>query len=144
MLKGISPLLSPELLQTLCAMGHGDTIVLADANFPASARARRLLRLPGLAADAVLDAVLALLPIDTFIGDPVRTMQVVGDPAAVPEAVRAFTTVLARHAGPAPVGIDRFSFYAQAEQAYAIVQTGETRLYGNILLTKGVIEAPRA
>lgn len=141
MLKGIHPYLTPDLLQVLCAMGHGDSIVLVDANFPASAKARRLLRLPGLAADAVLRAVLTVLPVDTFIDDPVRVMQVVGDPTARPEAVRAFAAVLAEQGAPAPVGVERFAFYEQAAAACAIVQTGERRLYGNILLTKGVIEA---
>lgn len=139
MLKGIDPLLTPDLLHTLCAMGHGDSIVLADANFPAAARARRLLRLPGLPADVVLHAILSVLPIDDFIPHPVRSMQVVGDATAVPEAVQAFTAVLAQHGQNPPAPLERHAFYAEAERAYAIVQTGERRLYGNLLLTKGVI-----
>ncbi|WBV44984.1 RbsD/FucU family protein [Pseudoroseomonas cervicalis] len=139
MLKGIDPLLTPDLLHTLCAMGHGDSLVIADANFPASARARRLLRLPGSPADAVLRAILSVLPIDDFIAHPVRSMQVVGDVDAVPEAVQAFTGVLAQHGQKPPAPLERHAFYAEAERAYAIVQTGERRLYGNLLLTKGVI-----
>lgn len=139
MLKGLHPYLTPELLRVLAAMGHGDTLVLADANFPAATRARRLLRFPGLEADAVLRAILTVLPIDDFIDDPVRVMAVVGDPAARPEAVQAFAAVLAEAGAPPPVAIERFAFYEQAGAAFAILQTGERRLYGNILLTKGVI-----
>ena len=82
MLKGLSPLLSADLLHALASMGHGDEIVLADANFPAATHARRLLRLPGVGVERVLDAVLSVLPLDTFVDQPALTMQVVGDDAA--------------------------------------------------------------
>ena len=139
MLKGLSPLLSADLLHVLASMGHGDEIVLADANFPAVTHARRLVRLPGVAAPAVLDAVLSVLPLDDFAPEPALTMQVVGDAAAVPEAVRDFTSVLARHGAAAPASLERFAFYARAASAFAVVATGETRTYGNILLRKGVV-----
>ncbi|MFC3123748.1 RbsD/FucU family protein [Pseudoroseomonas globiformis] len=147
MLKGIHPFLTPDLLRSMAEMGHGDTLVLADANFPAAALAassagtRPVLRLAGLAADAVLEAVLTLLPIDDFIEAPIRCMAVVdaAPDAPPPEAVAAFTAILASRGLPAPAPLDRFAFYAEAARAFAIVQTGERRLYGNLILTKGVI-----
>jgi L-fucose mutarotase len=139
MLHGLDPLLTPDLLHALASMGHGDTIVLADANFPATSTARRLIGLHGIDAPRVLAAILTVLPIDDFEPDPIVVMQVVGDAASVPDAVRDFTSVLARHGAPMPVGVERHAFYRRAAEAYAIVQTGEPRFYGNILLRKGVI-----
>lgn len=139
MLKGLSPLLSPDLLHALASMGHGDEIVLADANFPAASHGRRLLRLPGLDAPAVLDAVLSVLPLDTFVAQPALTMQVVGDPAAIPETVREFDALLQTHGYAPSAALERFAFYERAAQAYAVVATGERRTYGNILLKKGVV-----
>jgi L-fucose mutarotase len=128
MLIGLDPLLTPDLLHALAAMGHGDRIVLVDANYPAT-RGRRLIALPGADAPRTLGAILSLLPIDTFVPDP----------AAVPPVVAEMNAILRAHgAGPA-AGIERHQFYAAAETAYAIVQTGERRFYGNIMLTKGVI-----
>ena len=140
MLRGIDPLLTPGLLHTLAAMGHGDRIAIVDANFPGASNARLLHELPGIDAGAVLRAVLSLLPLDDFIPDPAVTMQVVGDAEIVPEAVQDFATILAAHDGPRPASVERFAFYELAKSAYAIVQTGETRLYGNIILAKGVIK----
>jgi L-fucose mutarotase len=142
MLRGIDPLLTPELLHALASMGHGDTIALVDANFPAAATARRLIVLPGIDAPTVLGAILTLLPIDDFEPDPITVMQVVGNPAATPAPVGEFITVLIRHAAPPPVAIERHAFYRAAAAAFAIVQTGERRFYGNILLRKGVIPPP--
>lgn len=146
MLKGIDPMLTPELLQILAAMGHGDEIALVDANFPAAALARQLVRLPGIEAPRALAAVLSLLPLDDFVDHPVAVMQVVGDPDAVPPAVTEFLPLLAAAAGRPlpPARIDRFAFYERARAAFAVVATGERRLYGNILLTKGVIRAEGA
>lgn len=141
MLKGLSPLLSPDLLHLLASMGHGDEIVLADANFPAATHARRLVRLPGVPAPAVLDAVLSVLPLDDFVPHAAFTMQVVGDAQAVPPAVAEFTTVLARHGAAAPASLERFAFYERAAAAFGVVATGESRVYGNILLKKGVVRA---
>ncbi|HUN47743.1 MAG TPA: RbsD/FucU domain-containing protein [Stellaceae bacterium] len=141
MLRGIDPLLSPELLQAMAAMGHGDELAIVDANFPAASCARRLLRIDGADAPAVLAAVLSLLPLDSFVPEPVAVMAVVGDPAAEPPAVRDFRAVLARLAGK-PVAVKvlpREEFYERARRAFAIVATGERRFYGNILLAKGVI-----
>ncbi len=138
MLIGLDPVLSPELLHALAAMGHGDRIVLVDANYPAT-RGRRLIAVPVVGVVRVLEAVLSLLPCDTFVDDPAAIMQVVGEPGAVPAVVGEVNVVLARRGWPAAVGIERHAFYAAAETAYAIVQTGERRFYGNVLLTKGVI-----
>jgi L-fucose mutarotase len=138
MLIGVDPLLSADLLHALAAMGHGDRIVLVDANYPAT-RGRRLISLPGADAPRTLRAILSLFPIDTFVPDPAAIMQVVGDAKAVPPVVAEMNDVLRAHgAGPA-VGIERHAFYAAAETAYVIVQTGERRFYGNIMLTKGVL-----
>jgi L-fucose mutarotase len=139
MLKNLSPLLSADLLHILASMGHGDEIVLADANFPAATNAKRLVRLPGVDATRVLDAVLSVLPLDSFEAHATFTMQVVGDAGAVPEAVQDFTLTLQRHGEQAPASLERHAFYARAAQAFAVVATGETRLYGNILLKKGVV-----
>lgn len=141
MLKGLDPLLGPDLLHVLAAMGHGDEIVLADANFPAAATARRLVRMDGLTATAVLRAVLTVLPLDTFVDAPAAVMAVVDDPDAEPPAVRDFQAVLdAAEGGVVTLArIERFAFYQRAAQAFAIVATGERRLYGNIILKKGVI-----
>ena len=139
MLRGIDPLLTPELLHSLAAMGHGDRIAIVDANFPAAACGRRVHVVAGAGATATLRAILALMPLDDVAADAAVTMQVVGDPASVPEAVADFTAMLRTHDAPAPVGVERFAFYDLARSAYAIVQTGERRLYGNIILSKGVI-----
>ena len=138
MLIGVDPLLTPDLLHALAAMGHGDRIVLVDANYPAT-RGRRVISLHGADAPRTLGAILSVLPIDTFVPDPAAIMQVVGDPTAVPPVVTEMNAILRKHgAGPA-VGIERHAFYAAAETAYVIVQTGERRFYGNIMLTKGVL-----
>lgn len=138
MLRGISPLLTPDLLHALASMGHGDDIVIADANFPAAANARRLIPLAGVDAPTALAAILSLLPLDDFEPHPARVMQVVGDASAIPDPVRDFTEILARH-GTSPHGLERHAFYREAANAFAVVHTGEGRFYGNIILRKGVI-----
>jgi L-fucose mutarotase len=140
-LKGIDPLLAPELLHVLAAMGHGDELAVVDANFPAVAVARRLVRLDGVRAPRALQAVLSLLPLDTFTDSPAAVMAVVGDPKAVPPPVREFQPIVDAAAGRPVrlVPLERFAFYERARAAFAIVATGDTRAYGNILLTKGVI-----
>jgi L-fucose mutarotase len=133
MLIGLDPLLTPDLLHALAAMGHGDTIALVDANYPAT-RGRRLVVLAGAGAAPVLGAMLSVLPVEAA-----ATMQVIGDAGAVPEVVAELKAVLAARAAPEPTALERHAFYAAAETAYAIVATGERRFYGNILLTKGVV-----
>lgn len=141
MLKGLSPLLSPDLLHVLASMGHGDEIVLADANFPAATHARRLVPLTGADSPQVLDAVLSVMPLDDFVEQAAFTMQVVSDPTNVPEVARAFNATLQRHGCGTAVPIERFAFYQRAAAAFAIVATGERRAYGNILLKKGVVRS---
>jgi L-fucose mutarotase len=140
MLRGLDPLLTSDLLHALASMGHGDEIVIADANFPAASVARRLIPLPGADAPRALAAVLSVLPLDDFGGVPAAVMAVVGDPDAVPEPVVEFTAQL-RAAGLAepPLRLERHAFYARAREAFAVVRTGERRFYGNIILTKGVV-----
>lgn len=140
MLKGIDPILGPELLHALAAMGHGDEICIADANFPATANARRLIRLDGIDAVAVANAVLGLLPLDTFVDNAAFVMQVVGKPKEAPPIYGLFQQALDRHANGFKLGrIERFKFYERAQRCFAIVATGERRLYGNLILTKGVL-----
>ncbi len=141
MLIGIHTALTPDLLRHLQAMGHGDTLVIADANFPADANAQRIERLAGINATEALEAVLSLMPLDTYVDEPARVMLVVGDPDAVPEIVSEFNAILAKKAdNPCrTAGIERHAFYEEARKAYLIVHTSETRLYGNIILYKGVV-----
>ena len=141
MLIGIDPILSPELLLTLSTMGHGDDLVICDANFPAASHAQHLIRLDGLSATQVLKAVLTVFPLDTYVNDPAQTMAVVDKPQEVPPIVEEFQTIINDHADHSALisPVERFAFYENAKKAYAIIQTSELRLYGNILLKKGVI-----
>ncbi|WP_350335990.1 RbsD/FucU family protein [Coralliovum pocilloporae] len=141
MLRNIDPVLSPDLLHALRAMGHGDEIVIADANFPAESSGTLCLRADGVTADVMLRAVLSIMPLDTFVPDPALSMQVVGDPDAIPEAVSHFQGIIDEVAdNPIPIrALERFAFYERARQSFVVVQTGEQRLYGNIILKKGVI-----
>lgn len=141
MLRNIDPILCPDMLHTLRAMGHGDQIVIADANFPASSLGPRCIRADGSSASEVLRAVLQVMPLDSFVPDPAITMQVVGQPDVVPDAVADFASII-QDVADNPVAtqsLERFAFYERAACAFAVVQTGETRLYGNIILKKGVI-----
>ncbi|MEM8630641.1 MAG: RbsD/FucU domain-containing protein [Pseudomonadota bacterium] len=141
MLIGIDPALTPDLLRELRAMGHGDEIVIADANFPAESCANRIERLPGLSATDALRIILGIMPLDSYVETPARTMEVVGDPSAVPEIVAEFQRIINDTAdSPAEIsGVERHAFYEEAKDAYLIVQTAETRLYGNIILSKGIV-----
>lgn len=141
MLIGIHPLLGPELLQTLRAMGHGDDIAVVDANFPALSNARRLVRADGADASQMLEAILSLMPLDSFVESPANVMQVVGEPEAITDTNRDFQAIVDRLSGfPESLGrIERHAFYERARSCFAIVATAERRLYGNIILTKGVI-----
>ncbi len=141
MLIGINALLTPDLLHALAAMGHGDSIVLVDNNYPAT-RGRRTLDLAGVNVVHALRAVLSLLPLDTFIPNPAQVMQVVGDPTAVPPVVAEMNEVLVAGGQKPAEGLERFAFYAAAAETYAIVRTGERRFFGNIILTKGVVPPP--
>ena len=141
MLRGIDPILSPELLGFLRAMGHGDEIVIADANFPAQSMARRLVRLDGIDAPRVVRAILSVMPLDSFVDHPALSMAPVDDPAATPPVVARFQTVIDAVAdSPASIlPMERFAFYERARTAFAVVATGETAHYGNLILKKGVL-----
>lgn len=141
MLRNIPAILSPDILHTLRAMGHGDLLTIADANFPAHSICNTVHRLDGLPATQVLEAVLKLMPLDSFVEEPAHTMQVVGDPEATPEIVHEFQYLINGTADtPATIAtLERFAFYERAKQSFAVIQTGEARLYGCIILTKGVI-----
>ena len=140
MLKGIHPLLHADLLHTLASMGHGDELVIVDANFPAASVGRCVVQLPTSTSAIALDAILTLFPIDTVVNPAVVTMEVVGDITAVPEPVVEFGAVLAQRAPAATIGsLERHAFYARARNAFAVVRTGELRRYGNVLLVKGVV-----
>ena len=140
MLKGIHPLLGPELLHAIRTMGHGDDIVIADANFPAGFMGPKVIRADGVDAVAMTEAILAHMPLDTFVPESAWRMEVVGDPAAVPEVCATFQEVVHRLAGDFTVhSLERFAFYERAKKAACIVATTEFRLYGNIILKKGVV-----
>lgn len=141
MLKGIEPLLNPDLLHMLGSMGHGDELVIADANFPAASLARRLVSLSGVNTSRALQAILTVFPLDQYIEKPASVMAVVTESEAVPETYGDFQAILnAAEGSPVTMAkLERFAFYERAKQAFGIVATNETRLYGNILLSKGVV-----
>ena len=142
MLKGIDPLISPDLLVVLARMGHGDSLAVVDANFPAASIAHRTLHGTALRMDApvprAVEAVLSLMPLDTFDGDAVFRMEVVGDPAAIPP-VASEIQALVEAEGFTMGAIERHAFYEAAKACNAVLQTPETRLYGCFILRKGVI-----
>ncbi|GGF45838.1 transporter [Youhaiella tibetensis] len=140
MLKGIPPVLGPDLLHILRAMGHGDEIAIVDANYPAEAAGPEVVRLDGHTATDILEAILTLMPLDDFVDDAVFGMQVVGEPDKRMPVMEEFDAIVARYEpGMKLKLVERFAFYDRVESAFAIVQTGERRLYGNILLKKGII-----
>ena len=140
MLKNIPPILGPDLLGILRAMGHGDEIAIVDANYPADGAGPVLVRLDGISATDVLDAVLTLMPLDDFVDEAAICMQVVGNAGKREPVMDAFEQIVQRHEPKMSLGsMERFAFYDRVAKGYAIVQTGERRLYGNILLKKGII-----
>ena len=140
MLKAIPPILSPDLLHRLRAMGHGDEIAIVDANYPAESAGPEVIRADGLSATDLLDAVLTLLPLDTFVEEAAFGMAVVGAAHRREPIHEAFGKIISKHEpGRTLALLERFAFYDRAGKAFAIVQSGERRLYGNILLKKGVI-----
>jgi len=146
MLKGIDYRLNADVLYVLRSMGHGDTLVIADTNFPGDQVARStvhgaLLRMENLSAAQAVEAVLSVMPLDTFVDDFALRMQVVGDADAIPP-VQSEVQARINHAEGRPrgmLGIERFDFYDRARDAYAVIQTGERRFYGCFILRKGVI-----
>ena len=146
MLKGLDPRLNADVLFALRAMGHGDVLVLCDTNFPADAVARattlgKLLRMENLSAAQAAQAVLSVLPLDTFVDDFAARMEVVDAPDALPPVqVEVQAEIDTAEGRPRPmVAVERFAFYERARDAYAVIQTGERRFYGCFLLRKGVI-----
>lgn len=144
MLKGIPKILSPELLMVLDEMGHSDRIVISDGNFPAESMGRDaiVIRADGHGVPEILDAILQVFPLDTYVEHPVNLMEVMpGDPVETP-IWDDYKKIVAKHdsRGVAAIGnIERFAFYDEAKTAYAIIATGESALYANIMLQKGVV-----
>ncbi|MBR2078908.1 MAG: L-fucose mutarotase [Clostridia bacterium] len=145
MLKGISPVISPDLLKALAEMGHGDEIVIADGNFPCHSVGKNsiVIRADGHGVPEILDAVLNLIPLDTYTQKPVALMEVVkGDTCGTPEIWSTYEDILNKYE-PTHHEIDyteRFAFYERAKSAYLIIATGEKAIYANILLKKGVVK----
>ncbi len=141
MLKGIPALLNADVLYILAAMGHGDEVALVDRNFPATSMSRRLARLDGTDVCTAGRAILGLLPLDTFIDEPVTRMEVVGAPEHIPDVQSEFHKLAEEAEGRMiTIGsLERTAFYARAREAFAVIATSEARPYGCFLLTKGVI-----
>jgi L-fucose mutarotase len=142
MLKGIPDLISPELLKILHEMGHADELVIGDSNYPAASTARRLVRADGHRLTAVLDAILELFPLDTYVAKPVAIMQrVPGDttPSDIHDEVRAIIRARDERGDKAVEEVERFAFYARAKEAYAVVATTEKKAYGCVIIKKGVV-----
>ncbi len=139
MLKGIDKCLTGDVLKILCDMGHGDEVVIADANFPAETVAKRLVRMPGVDGGELLEAVMPLFPLDTYSEKSAYVMELTdGDKAKgmpEPEVWQVYRDKTGVELGR----IERFAFYERAKNAYAVIQTGESRQYGNLLLVKGVV-----
>ncbi|MCH5316572.1 MAG: fucose isomerase [Eubacterium sp.] len=145
MLKGIPPIISPDLLKALAEMGHGDRLVIADGNFPAESMGKNsiVIRADGHGVPEILDAVLSLIPLDSYVEKPVALMEVVpGDTCGTPEIWKTYQALLKKHE-PEHCDIEmteRFAFYEKAKTAYLIIATGETAIYANVMLQKGVVK----
>ena len=150
MLKGINPLLNADVLYALRAMGHGDRLVVCDTNFPADSIARQtafgeLLRIDNVSTAKAIEAILSVMPLDTFVEDAAIRMEIVGQPQEVPPVQREVQSAIDRAEGRSwpLVGVERHAFYEKAKAAYCVIATGERRFYGCFLFSKGVI-APDA
>ena len=139
MLKGISSILSPDLLKILMEMGHGDEIVIGDGNFPAAALAQRIVRFDGHKITDVLEAILPLYPLDHFVDAQVTLMEKAADAKEEPAIWDKYRAILAKYDDATMEHIERFAFYEQTKKAYAVVATGESEIYANIILKKGII-----
>jgi L-fucose mutarotase len=141
MLKGIPNVLPPDLLKILMEMGHGDELVIADSNFPATSHAQRLVRCDGIGASIIIDAILQLFPLDTFVKHPAALMAVVPGDNYSPEIWPVYKKLIQKHE-PRFADfeiVERFAFYERAKKAYAIVATGEGARYANLILKKGLL-----
>lgn len=139
MLKGIPNIISPELLKILDEMGHGDEIVIGDGNFPAASNAKRLVRLDGHNVPEILEAILKLMPLDTYVESPVMLMATSkGDPT--PVIWEKYEEIIKDSGNDSKMSeIERFAFYDRAKETYAIIATSESALYANVILKKGVV-----
>ena len=142
MLKNIPSILTPDLLKILMEMGHSDELVIADGNFPRNAHPERVVRLDGHGIPEILDATLRFLPLDSYVAHPTILMAVMDGDPYVPEIWEEYRQIAAKYEpdGAREEAIDRFAFYERARKAYAVVTTGETALYANIILKKGVVK----
>lgn len=142
MLKGIPCVLPPELLKILMEMGHGDELVIGDGNFPAASTAARLVRCDGHGVAEMLDAILSLMPLDSYVEAPAAIMALSGGDTDIPPIWKDFQSLLNRWEPQCNrmEQMERFAFYDRAKKAYAVVATGETQLYANIILKKGVVK----
>ena len=146
MLLGIPKILSPELLKVLCEMGHGDRLVIADGNFPSESMGKnnKVIRMDGHGACEVLEAILQVFPLDSYTEHPVSLMQVIpGDPVESPiwDSYKGLVKKNDARGENAFTEVERSAFYEQSRSAYAIIATGESALYANIMLQKGVVTA---
>ena len=142
MLKGISPLISPELLKVLCEMGHGDEIVLADAHFPTMGLGPKVVRADGIGANELLQAILQLIPLDQYDADHFVLMEVVPGDNVQPVIWERYEQTLHQTEPESRMSyLERFAYYERAKKAYCIVATGETAQYANIILKKGVVKS---
>ena len=146
MLKGIDPILNADVLHALKSMGHGDDLIIADMNFPSDSIARqtvygKLLKLENVTAGRAAEALLSLMPLDSFVPHPALRMEIVGKPDEVPPVQQEVQAAIDKAEGkPSPMGsIERFAFYEAAKQAYVVIQTGERRFYGCFVFKKGVL-----
>ena len=141
MLKGISSVISPDLLKILMEMGHGDEICIGDGNFPAASNSKRHVRLDGHGVTEILDAILALMPLDTYVDAPVSVMAITPGDSVVPVIWDEYKRVIKEREGDKKIQeVERYAFYEKARSCYAVVATGETALYANIILKKGVVK----
>jgi L-fucose mutarotase len=140
MLKAIDPLLGPDLLYVLRAMGHGDELAIVDANYPAHSAGPDVIRVEA-GAPRTLDAVLSVMPLDDFVPDACWRMEVVGAAASDEPIFGEFRAIIAKHEGAKfkLASLERFAFYEKAKGAFAVLSTNERRLYGNIILKKGIV-----
>ena len=144
MLKGIPKIISPELLKVLSEMGHSDRLVISDGNFPAESMGKDaiVIRCDGHGVPELLDAILQLFPLDTYVEKPVTLMEVMpGDNVETPiwDTYKEIVSKYDARGGEAVGNIERFKFYDEAKTAYAIIATGESALYANVMLQKGVV-----
>jgi L-fucose mutarotase len=140
MLKGLDPLLSPDLLRVLRAMGHGDEIAIVDGNYPAEEHAKRLVRLDGHGSPRILDAILSVMPVDDMVAEAIWRPAAYGDPKRMEPVFEDFTAIVLKYEPKQRiVPLVGEAFYSRVKNAFTIVASSEARLYGNIVVKKGVI-----